>query len=108
MVFISLEDFYKKADTCNILSRTEEILCAKKMLDGDKAAREKLIQSYIPTVKKHVECSKAHLKTLGLVLYMVSALEKSVDSFDFLQESETFEHRLSWALRQAKVNYIVK
>lgn len=28
-------------------------------------------------------------------------------SFDFLQDSETFAHRLSWHLRQAVIKYIV-
>ena len=108
MVFISIDDFYKKADLCTVLTRQEEIECAKKMQNGDKDAREKLLQSYIPMVKKHIEFAKPHMQDLSLVMYCMAALERSVDSFNFLQDSEPFSHHLSWALRQAKVNYIVK
>jgi alpha-beta hydrolase superfamily lysophospholipase len=83
-------------------------LCAKEMKNGNMAARERLIQSYIPMVAGHIKHTKSHLQNLGLVLYCVQALEKAVDSFDFMQENETFSHRLSWWLRQAVANYIVK
>ena len=108
MNYISIEDFYKKADSCSNISRQEEIDCAKKMKTGDIVAREKIIQSYTPMVAGHIKHMKPHLQTLGLVLYCMQALEKAVDSFDFLQDSETFSHRLSWHLRQAAANYIVR
>ena len=108
MNYISIEDFYKKADSCSNISRQEEIVCAKKMKTGDIVAREKLIQSYTPMVAGHIKHMKPHLQTLGLVLYCMQALEKAVDSFDFLQDSESFSHRLSWHLRQAAANYIVR
>lgn len=108
MIYISIDDFYEKASSCNRLTRQEEIECAKKMKDGDAAAREKLIESYTPMVAGHMKHTKPHLQNLGLALYCMQALEKAVDSFDFLQESETFSHRLSWWLRQAVANYIVK
>ena len=108
MVYISIEDFYEKAGLCNRLTREQEIECAKEMKNGNMAARERLIQSYIPMVAGHIKHTKSHLQNLGLVLYCVQALEKAVDSFDFMQENETFSHRLSWWLRQAVANYIVK
>ena len=108
MIFSNIEDFYEKASICARLTRQEEIDCAKKMKTGDNAAREKLIQSYIPMVAGHIKHMKPHLQTLGLVLYCMQALEKAVDSFDFLQDSEPFSHRLSWWLRQAVANYIVR
>lgn len=108
MNYISIEDFYKKADSCSNISRQEEIVCAKKMKTGDIVAREKLIQSYTPMVAGYIKHMKPHLQTLGLVLYCMQALEKAVDSFDFLQDSESFSHRLSWHLRQAAANYIVR
>ena len=108
MNYISIEDFYKKADSCSNISRQEEIVCAKKMKTGDIVAREKLIQSYTPMVAGYIKHIKPHLQTLGLVLYCMQALEKAVDSFDFLQDSESFSHRLSWHLRQAAANYIVR
>ena len=108
MKYISIDDFYQKADSCAHISRQEEIKCAKKMKNGDIVARERLIQSYIPMVAGHIKHMKPHLQTLGLVLYCMQALEKAVDSFDFLQDSEPFSHRLSWWLRQAVANYIVR
>ena len=89
------------------MTREEEVECAKKMLNGDKEAREQLIQSYIPMVAGHIKHTKPDLQQLGLVIYCMQALEKAVDSFDFLQDSETFTHRLSWWLRQATTKYMV-
>ena len=108
MIYISVSDFYEKASLCNRLTRQEEIECAKRMEKGDMSAREQLIQSYIPMVAGCIKRTKPHLQQLGLVIYCMQALEKSVDSFDFMQDSETFTHRLSWALRQAVTSYIAK
>lgn len=108
MVFVSIDDFFKKASGCKMLTRHEELECAVAMKNGDAHAREKLIQSYIPMVVSHVKHAKPQIQTLGLVMYCMTALEKAVDSFNFMQESETFAHRLSWALRQAVISYMVR
>ena len=108
MDYVSVEDFFEEAGACCILTRQEEIECAKQMRDGDRLAREKLMQSYLPMVAKSVRRAPSHRQTLGLVLYYVQALEKAVDSFDFLQDSEPFSHRLNWWLRQATTEYIVR
>lgn len=108
MVYISVEDFYEKAGACRILTRQEEKECAEKMKNGDRLAREKLIQSYLPVVAGYIRRPRPCVQTLGLVLYCVQALEKAVDSFDFLQDSEPFSHRLNWWLRQATTEYIVR
>ena len=108
MVFTGIDDFYAKASACAALSRQEEFACAKAMKDGDAAARERLIESYIPMVAGHMKHMKPHLQTMGLALYCMDALEKAVDSFDFLQENEEFSHRLSWWLRDASAKYIVR
>ena len=108
MVFTNIEDFYEKAGACHILSRQEEIACAKQMKNGDALAREKLIQSYLPMVAKHIKRGQPSMQPFGLVLYCVRALEKAVDSFDFLQDSEPFSHRLNWWLRQAVIKYTVR
>ena len=107
MIFYSIEDFYEKAGKCGRMTRQEEITCAEKMKNGDAAARERMIESYIPMVADHIKRGNKP-QTLGLVLYCVHALERAVDSFDFFQESETFTHRLSWWLRQTTVEYIVR
>ena len=108
MVYTSVEDFYEKADRCCRLTRQEERECAEQMKDGDQKAREKLIQSYLPMAAEYIRCRQFHRQNLGLVLYCVQALEKAVDSFDFLQDSEPFSHRLNWWLRQATTEYIVR
>ena len=107
MLFVSIEDFYAKADSCRVLTRQEELECAQRMAAGDAAAREALIQSYTPMVagytKRHVQW-----QTLGMALYCMQALEKAVDSFNFQQDNESFRHWLSWYLRQASTRYIVR
>lgn len=106
MLLISLEDFYEKAAACRRLTRAEEIACYDAMVRGDREARVRLIESYTPFVAAHLRRSK--FQSLGLAVYCMAALEKAVDSFDFSQNSETFAHRLSWALRQATTAYIVR
>lgn len=106
MIFISIEDFYDKAEKCIVLTRCEELDFAQRMKEGDGTARAKLIESYLPMTAHHVQRAKTDLQTLGLAIYCVNALEKAVDSFDFFQESETFAHRLSWHLRNATAKYI--
>ena len=108
MIFLSLEDFYEKAAACTRLSREEEIECARQMANGAPDARERLLQSYLPSVAAHMKRTKPHMQTLALAIYCCQALENCVDRFDFLQESETFSHRLSWYLRQATVTYIAE
>lgn len=106
MLYISLEDFYEKTASCCRLTRQEEVDCAIAVSRGDLAARDRLLQSYIPMVAGHIKRCKPHLQTLKLVYACLQALEKAVDSFDFLQDSEPFSHRLSWWLRQTTVQYI--
>ncbi len=106
MIYVSIEDFFEKAGKCQVMTRQEEVECAQRMQAGDEAAREQLIMSYLPMTAGHVKRMPHHLQTLGMAVYCVSALEKAVDSFNFLQDSETFTHRLSWYLRNAATKYI--
>ena len=108
MIFISIEDFYEKAAACRTMTREEEMECAMRMQNGDKEAREQMIQSYIPMVASHIKHAKPDIQQLGLVIYCMRALEKAVDFFNFLQDSETFAHRLNWYLRQATMDYRLK
>lgn len=48
MVYISVNDFLEKVRGIEALSRSEEVECAKRMKEGDIAARERLIQGYLP------------------------------------------------------------
>lgn len=108
MIFINTEDFFDKVSQLPILNRQQELDYAAKMNNGDMKARERLIEGYLPMVAGHIKHQKPQLQTLGLIIYCLQALERAVDSFNFLQESETFAHRLSWYLRQATANYIVR
>lgn len=108
MIFLSVEDFYKKVESITVLDREDEIDCAKKMRNGDALARKRLIDSYLPMVAAHLKRLPAHLQSLGLILHCQQSLEKAVDSFDFIQNSESFSHRLSWHLRQTVTKYQVE
>ena len=106
MVFVSIEDFYEKAEKCRVLTRQEELECAQQMKNGDADARRCLVESYLPMTAGYVKRAKPEMQTLSLALYCVDALEKAVDSFNFFQDGETFTHRLSWYLRNAVTRYI--
>lgn len=108
MLYTSLEDFFEKVRSCRHLSRQEEREYALRMQQGDGSARQRLIEGYVPMVANHIRRVPANMQGLGLVLYCMQELERAVDSFNFLQDSETFTHRLSWHLRQATVKYIVR
>ena len=108
MVYLSAEDFYEKVSHITRMTRQEEIECARRMKDGDLMAREALVSNYLPLVASHMKRLQKEKQTFGLLLYCIQALEKAVDSFNFLQEGETFAHRLSWHLRQADVKYIIR
>ena len=108
MLFVNTADFFNKVSSFRKMTRDEELECARRMQSGDPAARKQLIESYLPMVAAHITRLPKHMQSLGLVLYCVHATEKAVDSFNFLQDSETFAHRLSWHLRNATAAYLVK
>ena len=103
---ITMEQFYALAESCECLTRQEEIECAQKMKDGDLDEKAKMIASYIPMMAGHIKHMKPQFQTIELVSDCMKALEKAVDSYDFIQESETFTHRLSWWLRETSTRYI--
>lgn len=108
MHYITVSDFFEKAAACQRLSRPEERECAAAIADGDAAARERLIKSYLPFVAGYIRRFKPSMQTLKLLYGCLSALEKAVDSFNFLQDNEPFLNRLSWWLRQASTRYIAE
>ena len=85
MHYITVEDFFEKAAACKRLSREEERACATAMDAGDSSARERLVQSYLPSVAGHIRRCLPHTQTLKHLYSCLSALEKAVDSFNFLQ-----------------------
>ncbi len=108
MLYISIDDFFEHANACTRLSRQEEIDCAHLMKSGDELARKRLIESYLPFVAANIKRAPKNIQNLGLAINCVAALEKQVDSFNFLQDSEPFSHRLSWCMRQTVTKYLAK
>lgn len=108
MIFVSIEDFYEKASSCYPMTRQEEIECAQKMNNGDPVARERLIQSYTPMVAGYIKRTNPDMQNLTLALYCMQALEKAVDSFDFLHSREPFSRHLSLWLRHAVTGYLAR
>ena len=107
MLYISAQDFYEKTKDLHPLSREEEKQLARRMQDGDGDARQGLIDGYTPMVAAVCKHMKPQYQSLELIYRCMSALEKAVDRFDFLQDSETFTHHLSWVLRQTTTRYMV-
>lgn len=106
MMFVSIQDFYDKANTAKRLSREQEKACAALARSGDAEARRMLIESYLPLLASRVKRAGKEYARLELVYRFVQVLEREVDTFDFLQDSESFTHRLSLCLGQALVGYI--
>jgi DNA-directed RNA polymerase sigma subunit (sigma70/sigma32) len=107
MLYIHAQDFFEKVSAYKRLSRQEEIAAATAMKQGDAQARQRLMESYLPMVAGHIRRSKPRYRTLTLVYTCLQALEKEVDSFNFLQDREPFAHRLSWRLRRTILEYIL-
>ena len=101
MLYICVEDFYKKAQEVKRLTREEEKLCATAMKAGDQEARKQLIESYYPMVSGTVKRAPKELQSIKTLYTCLQSLEQGVDKFNFLQDSETFTHHLSRRLRQA-------
>lgn len=99
MLFISAEDFFAQAEKIPRLTREEEKRLAQEMAQN-AAARDQLISSYYPMVAACIRRAPRELHTLQTVYVCLDSLEKGVDSFNFLQNSERFSHHLSWRLRQ--------
>lgn len=100
MLFISVEDFLSQVSGIKHLSRDEEKALAQRMNAGDRTAREALVRSRLPMVAAYVQRAPQTIRTLHTVYACIAALEKSVDCFNFLQNSEPFVHHLGWRLRQ--------
>ena len=100
MLFIGAEDFFTQASAVPRLSREEEISLAKKMAEGDQSARQTLVRSYFPMVAGVIRRGPKAIQTLRTVYACIAELEKGVDGFNFLQDSEPFTHHLSRRLRQ--------
>ena len=90
MLFVSMSDFYTQAERQPRVARSEEKALALGMRAGSEAARKKLIQGYFPLVAAHLQRLSPELQSLELLYRCLNALEKAVDSFDFLQRLVAF------------------
>ena len=100
MIFTDTENFFARASAEKLPSREEEKALAKRMKNGDCAARETLINGYLPMVASLVLRGPEEIRTLHTVYSCISELEAEVDTFNFMQEGESFVHHLSRRLRQ--------
>lgn len=107
MLFISPEDFFAQAAQISRLTREEERLLSQKM-PQDPEARDQLLRSYYPMVAGYIRRMPRKLHTLQTVYIFLDSLEKGVDSFNFLQDNESFTHHLSWRLRQCATRCIAE
>ena len=107
MLFVSVDDFFQKVRSTTRLSRANEKYLAMKMNEGDAEARQAILNSYLPMVASYIRRSPKELQTLETIYCCIHSLEKGVDSFNFLQDSETFTHHLSWRLRQCITRCLV-
>lgn len=76
-----------------IQKRREKL--ALEMESGSVDARQAIVNSYFPMVESYIRCSPKELQTLETIYSCVRSLEKGVDSFKCIQDSETFAHYLS-------------
>lgn len=107
MLFISVDDFFQKVRGVARLSRTDEKDFALKMKEGNAEARQAIVNGYLPIVASYIRRSPKELQTLETIYSCIRSLEKGVDGFNFLQDSETFTHHLSWRLRQCITRCLV-
>ena len=106
MIFVSVDEFLRESKSIQLLSKSEEKELAQKMSKGDQNARLQLIRAYLPYVAAVIRRSPKDIQTLNTLYSCISALEKGVDSFNFLQEGESFGHRLSIILRRCTLRAI--
>ena len=107
MLFITVGDFFQKVRNTTRLSRSDEKDLAVKMKKSNADARQAIVNSYIPIVASYIRRSPKELQTLETIYSCIRSLEKGVDSFNFMQDSETFIHHLSWCLRQCITRCLV-
>ena len=108
MIFTGREDFLAKAAECERLPREIEKAYALAAKEGSAEAIGKIIDSYLPVIAAFFSRQSRENQTLELAYRLYAALEKAASGFDFLQESETFLHRLSFAMRQELARYIAE
>ncbi|MBQ4049289.1 MAG: hypothetical protein IJD07_01390 [Clostridia bacterium] len=106
MFFNCKDDFFEKTAKLKRISRQKERELALLMKSGDDDARQKLVENYLLSIRAYVQRLPEYMQSLEMIYRCVDALQKEVDKFDFLQENEAFEHRLSMIFRKVTTAYI--
>ena len=106
MIFTSKADFFEKTAKIERIGRQKEMELALLMKSGDDDARQKLVENYLLSIRAYVQRLPEYMQSLEMIYRCVDALQKEVDKFDFLQENEAFEHRLSMIFRKVTAAYI--
>lgn len=108
LLFISVDDFFRRAKQVIPLTRAEMLECAGRMRSGDESAREKLLEGCLPQVARAVGGVPSRFQTLELILRCCISVERAAERFDFRQGGEPFSHRVNWCLRQTMTRYIAE
>ena len=106
LIYINKEDFFEKAAAARRISKDEERELSVRMAAGDAKAREIIIDGYLHFVASYIRRMLGDRATLEVVYCCLSALESAVDTFNFLQEGDTFGHQLGLKLKKAINGYI--
>ena len=99
MLFRTIDEFYLRAEEAERLTREEERRLYAFMLEGDREARDKLVDGYLHIVAAYIRRLPPELAALNSVYSALAMLEGCVDEFNFTSEGESFSHRLSLKLR---------
>ena len=86
MLFISAEDFFDKVSKFKRLSRDQEKELYFRTKEGDKSARELIIESYLVVVMARIKRIQKEMHSLDLIYNCIYALEQAVDKHDFSKE----------------------
>ena len=100
MLFLSVEDFLKKAGRIVPLTREEEAGLYARLQAGETAARERLVEGYLPLVAARIRRGPQRVQTLKAVYACIGCVERCVDTFDFSRGRREFLNALSRHLRQ--------
>jgi RNA polymerase primary sigma factor len=105
----SLSVFSRSINKNPILTKTQEIELTKKIIKGDKKAREKLIESNyrlaVSIAKKYHTKSRTHLSFDDVLQESTTGLIKAVDKFN-PKLGYKFSTYASWWIKQSTLQYI--
>jgi DNA-directed RNA polymerase sigma subunit (sigma70/sigma32) len=109
VLFLSAEDFFKKAGDVGLPSDAETRTLGERLQKEDADARLALYVGYLPfiaaTVKRHF--AKGPI-SLDFIYRCTEALEKGLDSFDFSRGRDAFISYLSYKCKQEITRYIAE